>query len=228
MHRTAPCPTKTTSRVLSVGLVLYFGSLLHAIVTNWRNLEALEAFTRDAAPGAVFTPSSTSLTGALSVATGIVLLFFVARLARTTHELGAHNLEFTPSRAVWGYIIPIVSFVRPYRAMREAWQVFEPTSTESNWHETKGYGLVKLWWAMSMLALAIAFGVGFAIGFSLEEVPTHETIKGALQAGIASNILSVASSITLIALVKAISARAQAKWDIRFGPGSVPTAKVTS
>lgn len=228
MHRTAPCPTKTTSQVLSVGLVLYFGSLLHSIVTNWHDLGALEAFTRDASPGAVFAPSSTSLTGALSIATGIAMLFFVARLARTTHELGAHNLEFTPSRAVWGYIIPFVSFVRPYRAMREAWQVFEPTSTESNWHEAQGYGLVKLWWTMSMLAIAIAFGVGFAIGFNLEEVATHETIKGALQLEIASNILSVASSITMIVLVKAISARAQAKWDVRFGADSVPTAKVAS
>ncbi len=223
MQQDASCPAQGISKALSVTLVLYFGSLLHAIVTKWQDLGRLDAF--EAGELAAFEATGTTFTGMLGLGTGIIMLVFVARLARTAHALGAKNLAFTPSRAVWSYIIPFVSFYRPYLAMREVWQVSSPNSSDSNWHESKHYGLVKLWWAVTTLAIFV--GVGFAaVNFEAFEKTDAASVRTLLQSDVISHAFSLVSTVVLLTLTKSLSRRFQAKWEKRFGPASVPAAKV--
>lgn len=221
MYHRAACPTIRVTRILEISILLYLASLALDIVSHWQSLSSLSDLQME---GVV----ETSLSTLLGFAFWVAILFFVARLARANQALGAQDLRFTSSRAVWGYIIPIINFFRPYLAMREAWQVSDSRSSESNWQSMDGYGLVKVWWALNLAGIAIGMIFGISASMNLEGQNLQEGLQGFLQFQIAADVVAGVTALVMLAMVKVISDRYVAKWDTRFGPESVPTAKIQS
>jgi hypothetical protein len=204
---------------LEISILLYLASLALDIVSNLQTLSSLPGLQLESV-------GENSLSTLLGLVYWVVILFFVARLARANQALGAEGLSFTASKAVWGYIIPIVNFFRPYLAMREAWQVSDSRSSESDWRSMDGYGLVKLWWALNLAGIAIGMIFGVFAGINLDGQNLEESVQGFLQFQIAADVVAGVTALVMLAMVKVISDRYLAKWDTRFGPESVPTATI--
>jgi hypothetical protein len=204
---------------LEIAILLYLASLGLNIVTNFQALSSLHEMSIDGV-------LETSLSTLLGYVYWIVILFFVARLARANRELGAEGLSFTSSKAVWGYIIPILNFFRPYLAMREAWQVSDSRSSVTDWRSMDGYGLVKLWWGLNLAGIAIGMAFGISATTNLDGHNLEESLQSFLQFEIATDVVAGITALVMLGMVKVISDRYQAKWDTHFGPESVPTAKI--
>lgn len=219
MNNRSACPTTRITRILEISILLYLASLGLNIVTNFQALSSLHELSIDAV-------LETSLSTALGYVYWIVVLFFVARLARANRQLGAEGLSFSPSKAVWGYIIPILNFFRPYLAMREAWQVSDSRSSTTDWQSMDGYGLVKLWWALNLAGVAIGMIFGVSASTNLHGNNLEESLRSFLQFEIAADAIAGITALVMLGMVKVISDRYLAKWDTLFGPESVPTAKI--
>jgi hypothetical protein len=64
--------------------------------------------------------------GPAFLVTAILFLRWVHALVKLTRQLGVDGLAWTPSQAVWGFIIPVVSFIRPYKVLRDVQQGLDP------------------------------------------------------------------------------------------------------
>ncbi len=66
----------------------------------------------------------------LLVITAILFLRWIHGLVKLTRALGAQDLKWRPSQAVWGFIIPFISLVRPYQVLRDVQQRLDPEEIE--------------------------------------------------------------------------------------------------
>ncbi len=62
----------------------------------------------------------------LVLATSIVFLRWLHLVVRMTKVLGVPTLRWTPSESVWGFVIPVLSFVRPYYVVRDVNDALAP------------------------------------------------------------------------------------------------------
>lgn len=67
-----------------------------------------------------------SVIGPAFVLTAILFLRWVHGLVKLTRQLGVDGLVWTPSRAVWGFIIPVISLIRPFQVLRDVQQGLDP------------------------------------------------------------------------------------------------------
>jgi hypothetical protein len=86
---------------------------------------------------------------ALLVLTGALFLRWLHRVVRLTHALGDESFTWSASDAVWGFIIPFVSFKRPYDVMRDLYRALAPDAVpeptvEVRADETTGYRSVNM------------------------------------------------------------------------------------
>jgi Domain of unknown function (DUF4328) len=56
---------------------------------------------------------------ALFIVTGVLFLRWLHRVVKVTRALGGDTLRWTPRDAALSFIIPVVSFARPYQVMRD-------------------------------------------------------------------------------------------------------------
>lgn len=107
---------KITSGLLLAGLVVDVGDFVGRegsllLLDQGATQETLE--TADA----VVTGLAT-LEVALFLLTGIFFLMWIHRLVHLTRMI-ANGLRWTASEAVWGFIIPFVSLIRPFQVVRD-------------------------------------------------------------------------------------------------------------
>jgi len=79
------------------------------------------------------------------VVTGITFLVWIHRANRNARALGAEDMRFTPGWAVAWYFVPIMSFWKPFQAMREIWQA---SAEPGNWRAVQAPALLGWWWAL--------------------------------------------------------------------------------
>lgn len=66
----------------------------------------------------------------MMVVTAIFFLRWIHRLVKLTRSLGAEDLRWKPSEAVWAFLIPFISLFRPYQVLRDVQQRLEPEEIE--------------------------------------------------------------------------------------------------
>lgn len=93
-------------------------------------LQSLQRGDETARPG-LETARSLETLGALGsalmlLATGVLFLRWVHGLVAATRALGNERLRWRPADAVWAFIIPIISLVRPYQVLRDVHDALEP------------------------------------------------------------------------------------------------------
>ena len=219
MNNRSTCPTLRVTKVLEVSIVLYLASLCFLLVSRW------QALSSGSELGLGMETSLSILL--LRCVYWIVVLFLVARLARANRALEAQGLAFSPRMAVLSYFMPVLNFFMPYLAMQEAWQVSNPHSSETDWKSTGGSGLVKAWWGLNLTGIAIGlYAMIYEIGAGLNPDSPSANSDTLLQLDIATDLMAGITALLMLGIAKTVSNRYQAKWDLRFGPKSVPTAKV--
>jgi hypothetical protein len=88
----------------------------------------------------------------LFIVTGVLFLVWVHRANRNARALGATGLKFTPGWAVGWFFVPIVSFWKPFQAMREIWQA---STAPGNWQAVETPPLLGLWWTVYLADMVL-------------------------------------------------------------------------
>ena len=79
------------------------------------------------------------------IALGVVFLRWIYRANKNCHHFGAEDMKFSPGWSIGFYFIPLLNLYKPYRAMREIWQV---SQDPSDWKNQKPTKLLGVWWAL--------------------------------------------------------------------------------
>lgn len=138
------------------------------------------------------------------VITGITFLIWIRRANVNCRGFGAANMEFTPGWSIGNYFIPFLNLYRPYRAMKEIWQV---SSNPPDWRNTKSSSLLNWWWALWLLSGFLG-QAAFRLTMSAH---TLESLQVATSFSILSGLLDVPLYLVTLALVSGIFAN-QEKW----------------
>lgn len=80
-------------------------------------------------------------------AAGVVFLVWTYLANRNCRAMGA-GLEFPASYAVAFHFLPVLSWYRPYHAMREIWKA---SIDAGRWRAQPTPGLLRAWWALWLL-----------------------------------------------------------------------------
>ncbi|BBM82639.1 DUF4328 domain-containing protein [Candidatus Uabimicrobium amorphum] len=108
-------------------------------------------------------------------------------------SLGAKDLKYSHGQTFWGFIIPIVNIVRPYRIAKEVW-------TQSSKDSAKKSFVVLFWWLSVLLTIVLGYVSGLLVAFS-DDV---ETFKNSILALIAADALGVFAAMFAFSMVRSI------------------------
>lgn len=92
------------------------------------------------------------------LATCIAFCMWWHRMFSNLTALGARDLEYTPSRAVWAFFIPFLNLVRPHYVGQEIWKASDPSLTENTDTIRRGRPgsiLIGWWWTLFVLSGAL-------------------------------------------------------------------------
>lgn len=157
----------------------------------------------------------------LIVATPIVFLRWVHGLVASTRALHDQYFRWTPSDAVWAFLIPFISLVRPYHVMRDAYAALEPDAvappapqvTAGDRDGYRGVTIVEapvpripkafigLWWGAFLLSRLTRASGSTPVGASVERVVRAYEWK------MFSDVVSMIAAALAIALVRSVTAR---------------------
>ena len=121
---------------VAVGVVVAIHAVsIPCLLVQLDILERFAAHDRPAAADVASSDSHVNAVGSLGTIawwiSGILFLRWVASAHRAAARIGvAGRAQPTPSQVVWGYFIPIVSFVRPYQNMATLAWLSDPSDLE--------------------------------------------------------------------------------------------------
>ena len=143
----------------------------------------------------------------LWLATFIVFLTWVHRSIANLPALGSTSCRFTPSWAVWCYLIPIPNLVLGYRVMATLWQESQPqTVDEHGYYLPRQNNIVSLWWVLVLISL-------FATIATRQSNPLE--VEGLRSLGIRQvvlNLLHLVEGALFVAVVRATQKRQDEMW----------------
>jgi hypothetical protein len=155
----------------------------------------------------------------LLIVTGILFLFWLHLTVRLTKGLGGDTLRWTPQDAVWGFIIPFISFLRPYHVVRDVNDQLAPDLVPEPPMQVRPEGYrgvefrpppspVKLphasigaWWAAFWVGNVLANIASRQDARTVDALITQDTLNSV------SDGVDIASAVLAIVVVRAVSAR---------------------
>lgn len=159
--------------------------------------------------------------------TATLFLRWLHKTVELTRALGGDTLRFTPKDAVWGFIIPFVSFQRPYQVVRDVHDHLAPDAVPdaqaiARTDESMGYRQVALdappapvkiphaaigaWWA--------TFWIGNVIA-NIAARQSATTIDSLLAANVmnsAADAVEIVSALLAVVMVRGLDARLQERY----------------
>lgn len=142
--------------------------------------------------------------------TAVLFLMWIHRSHRNLPALGAHDLKYSPGWAVGYFFIPILNLFRPYQVVEEIWKASDPNvdiSDGSSWQNASTSPVIGLWWVLWL----ISGFVGYAfLKMSLGVETVHEILTMSWVM-MGSDIFSIAPSILLLLVIRAIDSRQEQK-----------------
>jgi hypothetical protein len=129
--------------------------------------------------------------------TGILLLVWIYRASHNAHCITTVPMEYTPGWAVGWYFIPIFHAWKPYRVMKEIWQVSEGSVGDQ---AASRDGFVLVWWIVSLVSFALD---RIAIKLSMK-AQTLDELGTAAMFDLASTFFDIMYVVALLTLTSAI------------------------
>jgi Domain of unknown function (DUF4328) len=219
--------TEGRARAAAAALLLIGGVKAFQIAVAAWQIELLA----DARAGS-FARESLELSDQLSAAgavaqlvlVGITALLFLSWLSRTVRAARAVSttpIRWSPSDAVWGFIIPFVSFVRPYQVIRDLHDQLDPggvpePAPRPRLDGSGGYRSVAVerappprtlphasigaWWGLFIAAQLIGRTSGYAESGAAE-------LQTSLRVGIVAEVIAVGAALLAVSVVRAVQGR---------------------
>jgi hypothetical protein len=151
----------------------------------------------------------------LYLCTGVA---FVAWFHRAYTNLRAfeHEPLHRTGWAIYGWVVPIANFFRPYQIAREIWHVSDPQRAREAWVPIEGSPpLLVAWWALWVVGNLIG-QVSFRMGMHAD---TIDSLRSLTITNLIVDGLSVVSVPLAILLVREISSRQETLWSRAAGSG---------
>jgi hypothetical protein len=141
-------------------------------------------------------------------ATGLQYLFwitwlpfgaFLVRSNKNARVFGLTSLAFTPASMVWWYCVPLLSFVRPFQAVKAVWAASAPS--EENSVAENDTNIVTLWWTAWLVDMFVSKIINFAL---TDPEPYSHNVALAVEAATSAVLYFLA-----LRMVRALHARQQ-------------------
>lgn len=113
-------------------------------------------------------------------------------------------MKFTPGWSVGWYFVPILSFWKPYQAMKKIWKA---SSGVEGWQNTTVPPLF-FWWWLFWLAANISVNFSMRLSMRADEIPE---LIFASKMTIASEIIGIALTLVFLKLVRDLHAMQMAR-----------------
>ena len=141
------------------------------------------------------------------IASIIVFLLWFSRAYANLHRMGLKYLSFNWNWTVWGFVVPVISFYRPYQIMKEVW--FETQDqikkVDPNYEINKNTFVIGSWWFLFLVS-AILGGAAWIMNINAIVRPLVTDLwRMGMHLSIAANLLNIVETLTVIFMVKKIS-----------------------
>ncbi len=149
-----------------------------------------------------------SLQGFFILFAPLALVLWLPRVHRTLVALGARELEYSPTWAWTGFLLPVWNLVRPAQVLGEVWRASEPSWTDgSSWKGRPASPAIGWWWGMIISSYGLT---GISIKLFL---PAH-TPRGAIAAAylsLAADLCAIVAACLVIRIIREIDRRQAAR-----------------
>jgi hypothetical protein len=151
----------------------------------------------------------TVIAGTVTIGLVVSWLMWQHRAHANLRALGASDLKYTPGWAVGWWFIPFAFFVVPFLTMRELWKASDPESGAVDWKLKPATPVLGVWWAGWLLRISVfpTLALSAAPG---DHPPVAQLITRDRYL-LAGDVVTLATAILAILLVRWINARLQAK-----------------
>ena len=112
-------------------------------------------------------------------------------------------MEFTPGWSVGYYFIPILNLYKPFRAMKEIWQV---SHNPVSWKSDETVPILNGWWALWILS-GILGQLSFRLSMSANTIGSLRTSTGV---SILSAIVDISLFLVALSVVSQVCTKQQA------------------
>jgi tetratricopeptide (TPR) repeat protein len=132
--------------------------------------------------------------------TAIIFLFWIHRAYKNHEQLARHGTEYSPNWAAFGFLIPIVSLVRPYQVVREMWDETQAGAREDPLRATPSHTIVIVWW---LAFLAMNF-IARLFSTAANTADTAAELTSAVTIDIVVQVITIVSAVLAIRIVQGI------------------------
>ena len=150
------------------------------------------------------------LGGVVYVSTAIVFIAWFRRAYRNVPSLSGQPLEWNSAWTIWGWIVPILNFYRPFQLMKEIWygsvERFEPDDDAK-------FDMVKWWWGAWLVSSVVSrmiFRYGLRSGDEVDSLLVQSRLTAVETA------LTAIAAILALRVVNEITRRQKTRKDEDF------------
>jgi hypothetical protein len=158
--------------------------------------------------------------GVLLLLTALVFLLWFRRAYWNLLALGAGRLRYTGGWAVWGWLVPLLSLVRPKQLLNDIWRASDPAvpvGRPEAWRR-RPVPSVLIWWWLVFLASVVARAVTTESFHALVQVMTFGLLGRAIDlirptSGVQAlaDLLTAAAALLALRVVQMVTERQQAR-----------------
>jgi hypothetical protein len=155
---------------------------------------------------------------ALLIVTAVVFLRWLARAVSTASMMSTIRLKWTSSAAVWSFFMPIVGLWRPYQVLRDLHDLLAPDALPEPAPKpvldgTGGYRHVAMKSAPPRLPVPhTSIGLWWGLFCAARFLNYGDTRLGEAQLRVLGDVLSIASAMLGLFVVRAIDARVHERF----------------
>ena len=151
----------------------------------------------------------------LLAATAIAFMTWLYRCRANLRAFGTRHLRYPRSWAVVGFLIPVVTLVRPNQVIREVWQASDPSATGPvDWKTVKPPLLLQAWWATFVTFLVFKILAWWMMWSATYDLSRLQIADGVL---LLADFLAAVSVTLVYFVIDHITDAQQAKWE-RLSP----------
>ncbi len=151
----------------------------------------------------------------LLAATAVAFMTWLYRCRANLRAFGTRHLRFSRNWAIFGFLVPVVNLVRPYKVTREVWQASDPsTNDQFEWKRLKPPLLLRAWWG-TFVAFAVFKSLAMWMGSNAAPDPLRLQIAQSVE--LLADVMAAVSVSFVYFVIERITDAQEEKWE-HLGP----------
>jgi len=162
-----------------------------------------------------------AVTNLVTITVLVLMVVWTYRSAVNARALGRRGERLAPLWAIFGWFIPLASWVLPYLLIQDLWRSSDVAAPRGDgWRALPASGLVRGWWIVRLAGQLLSYG---ALGLGISGAWSETTVKAVLGIG----YIATAAALALqILVVRDVTTRQQGVQDRDPAPTTRPARTV--